>query len=219
MSCPTTITPAPIPGIGDTRVVTLHGLADAAAIIREHAEMARQLSELQTDSIWQTADEMRDRAAWAVQSAIKLLTDRDEVLADAVQSARLQADMIDRMKADLEKERAELAQQETAAEDCRRLLMQARIILRGPHTEKNILVRELIARIDAHGVSAAAPSPAAEPEQAEPDHTEDALGMVCSCGPVSASLPTGRTVYGATACRCGPDGCSDSVACPKGGAA
>ena len=101
MSCPTTITTAPIPGIGDTRVVTLHGLADAQTVIREHAEMARELSALQTDGIWQTADAMRDRAAWAVQSAIKLLTDRDEVLADAVQSARLQADMIERLQDEL----------------------------------------------------------------------------------------------------------------------
>jgi len=34
----------------------------------------------------------------------------------------------------------------------RSLLMQARLVLRGPHTEQNIVVRELVARIEALGV-------------------------------------------------------------------
>lgn len=42
------------------------------------------------------------------------------------------------------------------------------------------------------------PTAAAAPERAEPDHLEDERGMVC---------------------RCGPDGCSDSVACPRAGGA
>lgn len=36
--------------------------------------------------------------------------------------------------------------------DYRSLLMQARLVLRGPHTEQNIVVRELVARIEARGV-------------------------------------------------------------------
>lgn len=34
----------------------------------------------------------------------------------------------------------------------RSLLAQARLVLRGPHTEKNIVVRELVERIESRGV-------------------------------------------------------------------
>lgn len=34
----------------------------------------------------------------------------------------------------------------------RSLLMQARVVLRGPHVEQNIVVRELVERIESHGV-------------------------------------------------------------------
>lgn len=80
-------------------------------------------------------------------------------------------------------------------------------------------------------------APAAAPAQAEPDLAEDALGMACATkgllGPASgvgrecgmwigglctSPEPCQHQQQGKT-CRCGPDGCADSVACPKGGAA
>lgn len=112
MTCPTTITPAPIPGINDMRAVTAHGLADAATLLREYAAM------LDGRSLDDDQAETHTRALAAVQRAAKLLTERDEVLVDAVQSARLQADMIDRLTAERDAARAELA--------------QARKVLRGP---------------------------------------------------------------------------------------
>lgn len=75
---------------------------------------------------------------------------------------------------------------------------------------------------------------AAAPERAEPDHLEDARGMVCAtrgvlfggravchfirCGSNECNSPDQCEHQRPQACRCGPDGCSDSVACPKGGA-
>jgi hypothetical protein len=59
----------------------------------------------------------------------------------------------DQMRAYALQERAaERERWKAERKDYRSLLMQARVILRGPHTEQNILVRELIARIEARGV-------------------------------------------------------------------
>ena len=41
---------------------------------------------------------------------------------------------------------------EQERKDYRSLLMQARVVLRGPHAQQNIVVRELVARIEARGV-------------------------------------------------------------------
>lgn len=47
---------------------------------------------------------------------------------------------------------AERERWEQERKDYRSLLGQARLVLRGPHTEQNIVVRELVARIEARGV-------------------------------------------------------------------
>ena len=189
MSCPTTIAPAPIPGIGDTRVVTLHGLADAAAIIREHAEMARQLSELQTDSVWKTADEMRERAAREVTSAVTLLVGRDDVLADAVQSSRLQAEIFA-----LRRERDELA------------AWRAKIESQHP-----------VAWVPMHPRCGAlwAMTTAAPSEERLPSHYP-LSPLYASPAPAAAPVSC-QHQQPVKPCRtCGPDGCPDRVSCPRG---
>lgn len=72
------------------------------------------------------------------------------------------------------------------------------------------------------------------PERAEPEHAEDALGMFCAVAGLIGrdrvvcdhSRSAGDVCVSPRECvhqrprRCGPDGCSDSVACPrKGGVA
>lgn len=52
----------------------------------------------------------------------------------------------------LQERAAERERIEKERKDYRSLLAQARIVLRGPHTEQNIVVRELVARIEARGV-------------------------------------------------------------------
>ena len=134
MSCPTTITPAPIPGINDMRAVTARGLADAATLLREAVRSGDGMDDEQT--------EMHCRALAAVQRAAKLLTERDEVLEDAVQSARLQADMIGMLQDELAQAREVLSDCATTLEGYARHHAE-----RGPeHAHKVALNAELAAK-------------------------------------------------------------------------
>ena len=75
MTCPTTITPAPIPGINDMRAVTAHGLADAATLLNQWLEEDHPWTRCCPPDLT-----TYDRALAAIQRAAKLLTERDEVL-------------------------------------------------------------------------------------------------------------------------------------------
>lgn len=222
MSCPTTITPAPIPGINDMRAVTAHGLADAATLLKQWREVAE-------DHPWARCCppdlSAHDRALAAVQRAAKLLTDRDEVLADAVQSARLQADMIEQLKAQLARAHDALAEISLAG-------------MAGTGQESPEAMRDWHARRawEFIGIAARArlpePTPAAAPERAEPVaptcETRGLLGATSGVGRecdlwiggACTSLVPCQHQQPVKPCRtCGPDGCPDSCSCPKGGAA
>lgn len=69
MTCHTTITPEPIPGIDDMTAITAHRLADALDLLREYRDLAGDMGLLEPGD-----DEIHGRAAAAVERAIKILT-------------------------------------------------------------------------------------------------------------------------------------------------